>query len=167
MRAEDVLITVKAVLAAIGAFLSIRLGILYYVLGLLTMLMVVDFISGMAASKKESLEYPEDESKGWSSKKGVHGIYKKLGYVLAIAVAMSVDWLIFNVTGDMGIKIPTATFFGLLTAIWFIINELLSILENAGRMGAPLPDFLRKAIAVLKAGVEKQGNAIVNKEESE
>lgn len=164
MKTENMYLTLKAIIAAIGAFLSAKLGILYPVFMLLTVLMITDFISGMAASKKEALEYPEDKSKGWSSKRGVQGIYKKLGYALAIAVAMSVDWLIFNVCSNMGIKIPTSTFFGLLTAIWFIINELLSILENAGRMGTPLPDFLKKAIAVLKTGVEKQGNSIVDKE---
>jgi toxin secretion/phage lysis holin len=163
MKTENIYTGSKAGIAAIGAFLSERLGILYPVLMLLTVLMIADFISGMAASKKESLEHPEDKSKGWSSKRGVQGIFKKIGYALAIAVAMSVDWLIFNVTGNMGIKIPTSTFFGLLTVIWFIINELLSILENAGRLGTPLPDFLKKAIAVLKTGVEKQGNAIVDK----
>lgn len=166
MRTENVYLTIKAVIAAIGAWLSARLGILYPVLTLLTVLMIIDFLSGMGASKRESLEHPEDKTKGWSSKRGLRGIYKKLGYILAIAVAMSVDWLIFNVTGNMGIKIPTTTFFGLLTTAWFVINELLSILENAGRMGAPLPDFLKKVIAVLKTGVEKQGNAIVDKEDN-
>ncbi len=165
MRTENICVTIKAAVAAIGAFLSARLGILYPVLMLLTGLMVIDFISGMAASKKEALEYPDDKAKGWSSKKGVQGIYKKLGYVLAIAVAISVDWLIFNVAGNMKIEVPASTFFGLLTAIWFVINELLSILENAGRMGAPFPDFLKKVIAMLKIGVEKQGNALIDKEE--
>ncbi len=163
MREENIYITIKAVIAAIGAFLSAKLGILYPVFMLLTGLMVIDFISGMAASKREAMENPEDKTKGWSSKRGIKGIYKKVGYILTIAVAMAVDWLIFNVTDSMGIKIPTITLFGLLTAIWFIINELLSILENAGRMGAPLPDFLRKVIAVLKTGVEKQGNTLVSK----
>jgi toxin secretion/phage lysis holin len=164
MKSENIYLSIKAAIATFGAYLSARLGILYPVLILLTALMITDFLSGMAASGRESLEHPEDKSKGWNSKIGARGIYKKLGYVLAIAVAISVDWLIFNVTGNMGIKIPTSTFFGLLTAIWFVINELLSILENAGRMGAPLPDFLKKAIAVLKTGVENQGNAIVDKE---
>ncbi len=167
MKTENIYITSKAVIASVGAFFSAKLGILYWVLILLTGLMILDFLSGMAASKKESLESPEDKTKGWSSKRGAQGIYKKIGYILAIAVAMASDWLIFNVTNSMGIRIPIATFFGLLTAVWFILNELLSILENAGRLGTPLPDFLKKAIAVLKDGVEKQGNAIVDKEDQE
>ncbi|MMZ70056.1 Holin family protein [compost metagenome] len=33
---------------------------------------------------------------------------------------------------------------------FFLANELISFLENAGRTGAPVPPFLKKAIAVLK-----------------
>lgn len=164
MKTDDFYMTVKATIATIAAFLSDRLGILYPVVMLLTALMLTDFVSGLGASKKEALEFPEDKTKGWSSKRGAKGIYKKIGYILAIAVAMSVDWLIFNVCGNMGIQIPTKTFFGLLTTIWYIINELLSILENAGRMDAPLPSFLKKAIAVLKTGVEKHGDSITKED---
>ena len=33
---------------------------------------------------------------------------------------------------------------------WFIINELLSILENVGRMGTELPEFLKRVLSELK-----------------
>ncbi len=46
------------------------------------------------------------------------------------------------------------TIFGLLVTVWFIINELISILENVGRMGAELPDFLKKALSELKNSIE-------------
>ena len=36
--------------------------------------------------------------------------------------------------------------------------ELGSILENVGKMGAPLPEFLKKMIAVLKATVDTAGD---------
>lgn len=154
MKKETVL-TVQAALATAGAWLSDRLGLLYPVLMILIGMMILDYISGMAASAREAMEDPE---KGWSSQKGRVGIFKKVGYLLAIAVAMAVDWLIFNAVTSIGIQMPASTFFGLLTAVWFILNELLSVLENAGRMGAPLPDFLRNVIAVLKSSVEHKGN---------
>jgi len=46
--------------------------------------------------------------------------------------------------------------FGLLITIWLIINELLSILENAGRMGVTLPLFLLKLLAELKDSIDKK-----------
>lgn len=36
------------------------------------------------------------------------------------------------------------------TIFFFLANDLLSFLENAGRMGAPIPPVLRKAVEVLK-----------------
>ena len=45
--------------------------------------------------------------------------------------------------------------FGTLVVVWYVLNELLSIVENAGRMGAPLPEFLKKLISQLKDNVGK------------
>ena len=39
-------------------------------------------------------------------------------------------------------------------AVWYLLNELLSIVENAGRMGAAVPDWLLKYIAVLKDKID-------------
>ena len=90
-----------------------------------------------------------------------------MGYLLAIGCAVMVDYLIFKAAGQMGLTMPSNTFFGLLVAIWFILNELLSILENVGRAGTPLPAFLQKLISVLKHKVEGKGDEAVPEETSE
>ena len=54
----------------------------------------------------------------------------------------------------LGSVMPTSAFFGLLVAVWYLLNELLSIVENAGRMGAAVPDWLLKYIAVLKDKID-------------
>ena len=51
---------------------------------------------------------------------------------------------------------PTKTLFGLLITLWFVINELLSILENVGRMGVMLPDILYKVLTELKNNTEEK-----------
>ena len=71
-----------------------------------------------------------------------------------IAVAVVVDYVIAKVSGSLGIVMPTSAFFGLLVAVWYLLNELLSIVENAGRMGAAVPDWLLKYIAVLKDKID-------------
>lgn len=75
---------------------------------------------------------------------------------------MIVDWLIINVCSSIGINFPTVTFFGLLVAIWLIINELISILENLTRLDAPMPPFLIKIVSTFKIAVEKSGNTLSN-----
>lgn len=153
----------QGVIAAVLAWLSAKLGILFPVLALLLVMMAVDYLTGMIASKKEAIEHPEDPSKGWSSKKGAIGIFKKVGYLCVIAVAMVVDFVIVNVAISMGYTgIPAKAMFGLLAAVWYLLNELLSIIENAGRMGAPVPQWLAKYIAVLKNKIDDNGTGVQN-----
>ena len=38
--------------------------------------------------------------------------------------------------------------------VWFIINELISILENIGRMGTEFPEFLKNILADLKDNLD-------------
>lgn len=144
----------KSILSVMGAWISNKLGLLFPALGLLMVLMIIDYISGMLAAKKEALENPGDSRYGWSSKRSILGIYKKLGYMLTILVAVSIDYLIFKFTKEIGLEFGSNTIFGLLVTVWFIINELISILENVGRMGTELPDFLKKVLSELKSDLE-------------
>lgn len=157
MKKEQVY-AVQAVCSAVIAWLSDKLGILFPVLVIFVLMMTIDQISGMLASKREALDHPGDPNYGWSSTKWRKGIYKKFGYILTVVVAVVVDFIIFQVANEMGIKISANTMFGLLCTVWFILNELLSIIENAGRMGANLPGFLVDILSVMKNKVEKQGS---------
>lgn len=161
---REYVIGIQGVLAAAGAFLSNKLGILFPVLCALAAMMVVDYLTGMLASKNEAIDHPQDPEYGWSSKKGAKGIIKKVGYLCVIAVAMVVDYVIATVSGTLGFTMPASAFFGLLVAVWYLLNELLSIIENAGRMGAAVPEWLLKYIAVLKDKIDSadygQGNKL-------
>ena len=145
---------IRSTASAVLAWISARLGILFPVLLLLTAMMVVDYVTGMLASKREAMERPEDPSLGWSSRKGAKGIIKKVGYLCVIAVAMDVDYVIVNVAGSLGYEMPVKVVFGLMVAVWYLLKEMLSVIENAGRMGAPVPEWLAKYIAVLKNKIE-------------
>ncbi len=59
---------------------------------------------------------------------------------------------------EAGFEVATKAFFGLLVAVWYVLNELLSIIENAGRMGAPVPEWLMKYVSVLKNKIDSQGD---------
>ena len=151
---REYVITVQGALAAAGAFLSAKLGFLYPVLCVLMGTMVLDYITGMLASKNEAIDHPGDTGYGRSSRKGAKGIIKKVGYLCVIAAAMVVDYVIVSVSVELGMQISVKAFFGLLVAVWYLLNELLSIIENAGRMGANVPEWLRKYIAVLKDKID-------------
>lgn len=72
------------------------------------------------------------------------GLCKKCVILLFVLIAYRLD-LELNCN-----YIKTATIIG------FIANELISIIENAGIMGIPLPSVLTKAIEVLKGKGEKK-----------
>lgn len=158
MKKEHIYL-VQGIVSTVSAAVSSKLGILYPMLIVFTIMMIVDFISGMAASAKEAIEHPEDPDKGWSSKKGLLGVLKKFSYILVIGVAIGIDIVLLKAGAYLGVDIHAKTFFGLLVTIWFILNEFLSILENAGRMGAEgvIPKFLLQAIATLKQKVSDKG----------
>lgn len=157
MKKEQIY-ALQGMLSAAGAWLSNKFGILYPMMMILIAMMFTDQLTGMYASKKEALDHPNDDSYGWSSVKWRKGIYKKLGYLLTAIAAIVVDYVLFRCAKYMGIMVTANTIFGLLTIIWLILNELLSITENAGRLGAPLPDFLQKVLIVMKSKVEKKAN---------
>lgn len=144
----------KSMLSLLGAWISNKFGILLPALGLLVLLMIIDYISGMLAAKKETLEHKNNRKYGWSSKRSILGIYKKVGYMITIMVAVSIDYLIFKFAKEIGLEIGSNTIFGLLVTVWFVINELISILENVGRMGTELPEFLKKVLSELKNNLE-------------
>lgn len=69
---------------------------------------------------------------------------------------MSVDYIIYRYTQGIGLEYETKTFFGELVSVWFSLNEILSILENVGRMGVTLPDFLMNVLSELKKGINNK-----------
>lgn len=153
----------KAIVTLIGVVISDMIGGLLPVIGLLTFLMILDYISGMLAAKKEAIDHPRNRNYGWSSKKGVLGIYKKIGYITTIAVAICTDYLIYKFANELGMSNNSHTFFSLLVAIWFILNEAISILENVGRMGVTLPRFFRNVLFSLRNQIDNK-DADDNKE---
>ena len=154
---KQMYLTMQGMTAALIAWLSARLGLLLPVLAILFGAMVLDYVTGMLASKREALEHPEEPAYGWSSKRGAEGIIKKVGYLCIIAVAMIVDYIILHVAAQAGMELAIKAFFGLLVAVWYVLNELLSVIENAGRMGANVPMWLSKYVAVLKDKIDSQG----------
>lgn len=99
-------------------------GILYALLAFI----IIDYISGclVAISKKEL-----------SSEIGFKGISKKIIIMALVGVANIVDLQILG----QGSALRTATIF------FYIANEGISILENAGQLGLPLP---KKLVGILK-----------------
>lgn len=140
----------KIVVTGAIAWVSAKMGILYPILITLVAMAITDYLTGCSASVIDG--------KKLSSKEGLKGILKKLGYFVAVAVGVCIDWLIVTVSAQIGIDIPVKALFGILISVWLILNELLSIVENLNRMDIRLPSFLKKTITLLIGKVEQQGD---------
>jgi len=104
----------------------------------LLVLMAVDYISGLvlAGVFKKS---PKSECGGLCSSIIRKGLVKKCMMLLMVAVGFQVD----AVVGTNIVR------YGVIFA--FIVNELISLTENAGLMGVPIPSALKQAIDILKS----------------
>ena len=130
--------------AALGAIMA-YLNILLVPFVVLLVVMITDYFTGMAEAYV---------NKTLNSRIGVVGILKKIGYIVAVAVGVVADYLITNALIKIGIDINVSGYIGLVVTIWFIINELISILENLTEIGTPLPKFLVSLVKRLKITVD-------------
>ena len=123
--------------------------------------MAVDYITGYGAAMKNG---------EWSSNIAREGLWHKAGCIFAVLVAGILDAVLGYILGNIhGLALPfTYTVLVCpLVVTWYLLMELGSILENVGRMGAPLPEFLKKMIAVLKATVDTAGDQAGGGKENE
>lgn len=142
----DFLKTAKAICVAAFGLLSSWLGVLAIPVYVLVACNIMDYITGLAAAHRRNQQI--------SSYVGVLGIAKKVCMWLLIAVGAVVDWLLLYCGASLGFEIHLPMLAASLVAVWLIINEVISILENVGDIGVPLPGFLTKIVQGLKSKIE-------------
>lgn len=118
-----------------GATVTYLFGGWSTLLQILLVFIIVDYLTGLLAAWYEAK---------LNSKVGFRGIGKKIMILVLVAVAHSLD----KVLGGNSFVQDAVIFF-------YLANELLSILENAGKTGLPIPSALTKAVAVLNQKSEK------------
>ena len=122
---------VQCAFAAVGGFFGWFVGGLDGMLYALIAFVVVDYITGLMAAGLE---------KKLSSGVGFRGIFKKVVIFCLVAVGNIIDTYIIQ----NGRVLRTAVVF------FYLSNEGISILENVGRIGLPIPEKLRSVLEQLK-----------------
>lgn len=132
------------VIGTIGSFIASLFGGWDAALMTLVIFMGIDYFSGLLVagvfhnSKKT-------ESGTLESRAGWKGLCRKGMTLLFVLIAYRLDLAIgVNYIRDAVI-------------IGFIANELISIVENAGLMGVPLPDVINKAVDILTTKSTEKG----------
>ncbi len=122
------------VIGAMGTIISNVFGGWDSALTTLVFFIVIDFFLGIFIAWT-SKETPKGQL---SSKECFKGLLKKGLILLVVQIGYRLDLTI----GTHYIKD--------LVAIGYIVNELISITENLGILGMPMPDVIKNAIEVLK-----------------
>ena len=116
----------------------------------LVMLMVVDYITGLACALTG--HSTKTESGHFWSQVAVAGILKKVFTMAVILMAALLDQVL---SGGQGAE-NGATMFRSAAEFFYIATEGLSIVENVGLMGVPVPKPVRQALEVLRDKGDKE-----------
>jgi toxin secretion/phage lysis holin len=129
IKLDSLQIIAGITLAALGTAASALLGGWDMWLQVLVYFVITDYITGILAAFY---------LKQLSSEIGAKGIAKKVFVFLLVGIAYKIDLL----AGTQLVRIAVCSF--------YIGIEGLSILENAGKLGIPLPDLLMDALEQMR-----------------
>lgn len=118
---------VSSVFTAVVGFVTWLLGGWDTLMCVLVALMALDYITGLMVAF---------QNKELSSSIGLKGLFKKVAELVVVMVAVQID-----IATNQG-----GSYFKNIVCLMFIANEGLSILENTGNLGVPLPEALTKAL---------------------
>ncbi|PRR78432.1 Holin family protein [Clostridium liquoris] len=128
---KDVVHTIQVIFAVIGAYIGWFLGGFDGLLYALVAFVVLDYITGLMVAILE---------KKLSSSIGFKGIFKKVLIFIFVGIGHIIDFYILQ----NGSAVRTAVIF------FYLSNEGLSIVENAAKIGLPVPESLKKVFIELK-----------------
>lgn len=128
---------VSGVFAALAGFITWIFGGWDILMCVLVTLMAIDYITGLMVAY---------ETKTLSSSIGLKGLFKKIAELFVVMTAVQIDMA----TGQGG------AYFKNIVCLLFIANEGLSLLENAGNLGVPIPDTLKKALKQIGSNEPEQ-----------
>lgn len=121
----------------VGTTITLLLGGFDGLLQFLIFVMIADYITGLICGV---VGVSEKTTGGkLSSEIMARGIAKKVSILIIVALANMMDVNIFN----------TGEFLRDICIYAFIANESLSLLENAGLLGVPIPQKLKDTIEIL------------------
>lgn len=133
---KDFISTLQLIFTAIGGYIGWFLGGFDGLIYALVAFVVIDYITGVMVAVLE---------KKLSSNIGFKGIFKKVLIFTFVGIGHIIDFHIIK----NGSAVRTAVIF------FYLSNEGLSIVENATRIGLPVPEQLKAVFKELKKEDEK------------
>lgn len=147
MNAPEKATEIKAAIAAIIAFMTALWGWLGWVILIWIAAILLDYVSGSLAAKK---------AKNWSSDIARDGLWHKAGEIIAVLAAALCDIALEIILDSSGIKLPfdVTAFITPVVLLWYILTEIGSIIENCGKLGAPVPAWFKSKVEDAKDAID-------------
>ena len=108
---------------------------------ILVLLMLADYITGLAVAFKQGCFHPSE---------GVWGAIKKSMYSIVIMCGFLADFIVNYLSKSISLPFQSAGLIGLAVTLYLIANEGLSIFRNLIVVGVPVPPILMKVFGYLK-----------------
>lgn len=134
---------VCTMVGVIGSLIASQFGGWDAALSTLILFMAVDYITGLVVAGVFHAS-PKSKDGTLESRAGWKGLCRKGETLLIVLVACRLD------------AVMGSTFVRDAVVIGFICNETISIIENAGLMGLPIPEAITKAVDILKQRSETE-----------
>jgi toxin secretion/phage lysis holin len=140
---------IKAAIAAVVAFLTALWGWTGWAIFIWLACIFLDYVAGSLAAKKDN---------NWSSAIAREGCWHKLGEIFAVCVAALCDIALNVIMKGVGIEIPieVGPLVTPIVLLRYILTELGSIIENCGKLGAPVPKWFSDYVEKQKDKIDKQ-----------
>lgn len=155
---EDNLLAFKAAIAAFFTALSAFLGWQGVLAVLWAIVVALDYASGTVAAWMAG---------EWTSAVAREGAKHKLGMLFVVIVAGITDITLAVACEHLPMGWDWPVLVLPLVFAWYILTELGSILENAVKMGAPIPEWLMNLLAVGLKAINARGEELPDAEENE
>lgn len=149
---NDNLMEIKVAIAAFFTAASAFLGWQGVLAVIWFAAMVLDYASGTLAAWLTG---------EWSSAVAREGARHKMGMFLVVIVAGLTDITVALICDQLPVNFEWPVLILPLVFAWYILTELGSILENAVKMGAPIPDWLLNVLSVGLKAINAKGDEII------
>ncbi len=155
MDAPNRAVEIKAAVVAFIAFLTTLWGWVGWAIIVWLSCVLLDYLTGTWAAKCAG---------EWSSEKARSGLWHKLGEIVGVACAAFCDLGLHaaqEIAGfDVGIEVGLVV--TPLVLLWYTVTELGSIAENAEKLGAPIPEWLKRGLKQYRDKLDTDGKTAMD-----
>ena len=137
---------IKTIFTAVVSLIMELFGVLAIPVLLMVGCNIIDYVTGLIASKYRNEKI--------NSYKSVRGIFKKVCLWILVLIGAWIDIIINYAVDYVGIGIKLPFIVATIVAIWIVASEMISILENMVDIGIPLPPFLMPIVRQIKDAAE-------------